>query len=48
MAKDVHTALVDILGKYLAWRPETRLSCSAEGLLQAMKEESRYLVDAWT
>lgn len=51
MARDVNTALVDILGKYLASRSETEKGpsdLSAEELLQSMKEEGRYLMDAWT
>ena len=49
MARDVHTALVDILGEYLASLSGKELSTlSGEGLLQTMIEEGRYLVDAWT
>ena len=49
MARDVHSALVALLGIYLRSKEnQTSPETSSEGLLQALKEEGRYLVDAWS
>ena len=49
MARDVHSALVSVLEKYLAsgGHQDNNIS-SPEELLQLLKEERRYLVDAWS
>lgn len=46
MAKDVNAALVDVLDKYLS--SNLKGSSSPGELLQSIKEEGRYLVDAWS
>lgn len=47
MAKDVNAALVDVLDKYLSSNLKGSSSSPGE-LLQSIKEEGRYLVDAWS
>lgn len=49
MAKDVNTALVDVVSKYLTSESNNRATAlSAKELLQGMKEDGRYLVDVWS
>lgn len=48
MAKDVNAALVDVLDKYLSSNLKGSSSSSPGELLQSIKEEGRYLVDAWS
>ena len=54
MAKDVHSALLDVLGKSLGHvspgdqnKSSHSISANEEDFLAKMREEGRYLVDAW-
>lgn len=48
MAADVDKALHETLEWYLSSRPELSEAGSAHRLLQASREEGRYLMDAWS
>ena len=48
MAKDVHSALERVLQKYLASREAQDRTSTPQKLLEKLKEEGRYLVDAWS
>ena len=49
MAKDVNAALLEVVEKYISSPISSSSSSdSPEELIRAMKEEGRYLVDAWS
>lgn len=48
MARDVHSALVSVVEKFLSSREDQSDVSSPGELLQVLKEEGRYLVDTWS